>query len=169
MAHANCASDFGGMHQHGFNHGLRSFFLAYDEPSPDSRHPRSRTPPSDPRASATTTARSPPGIAAGDRHQPSFRLPIQETFARRFNCSFWFRAASSPSSTQRRRTRATVVATPMPRASAISPSVRHPPDIHRTATEYAHASASGLIPDPSSLVPSTLRVLPPSTSPDTSC
>ena len=73
MAHANCASDFGGMHQHCFNHGSRSFFLAYDEPSPGSRHPRPRTPPSDPRASATTTAHIPPGDRR--RRSPPAELP----------------------------------------------------------------------------------------------
>lgn len=53
MTHANGASDFGGMHQHCFSHGLRSC-LAYDEPFPGSCYPRSHTPPS----------------------KPSFRLPI---------------------------------------------------------------------------------------------
>ena len=66
------------------------------------------------------------GLAAGYRHQSSLRLPIQHNFARRFNCSFRSNAASSPSSTQRRRTRATVVAMPTSRASAISQSVRPP-------------------------------------------
>ena len=144
MAHANCASDFGGMHQHCFNHGLRSFFLAYDEPSPDSRHPRSRTPPSDPRASATTTARSPPG----DRRRRSPPAELPPPHPEPSPAGSTAPSGSEPPPVPPPHN-ADALAPPSLRQcpgppQSHRPSVRHPPDLHRTATEYAHASASGM-------------------------
>ena len=126
IAHTKRASAFGGMHQHSFSQGLSLFFFSVRRTvsaltAPTISHSTSRSASNRIVHLTRPSGGSPQAIATSRASASPSR-----TFGRRFNCRFRFSADSMPSSTHRRRTRATV-ATPMSSPSATSRSVRPPP------------------------------------------